>query len=65
MQNMKNEEIRTAMREAKLTFRTLAEIMGVSEATVYRMLAADLDERDKDRLLQIVQAYAEGRQVTA
>lgn len=51
------------MRSAKLTFSQLAEIMGVSEATVYRMLSADLPDEDQETLMKIIQAYDEGRSI--
>ena len=63
MQNEKNVGIRNAMRSAKLTFSQLAEIMGVSEATVYRMLSADLPDEDQETLMKIIQAYDEGRSI--
>lgn len=61
MKSEKNVEIRQAMRTGGLTYNTLAEILGISVATTYRMIGADLEEADEEFLLQIIDAYARGK----
>lgn len=61
MQNEKNAELRQAMRHAGMTFEALAETLGMSQATVYRMLAADLPEEDVQALLKIIESYEKGK----
>ena len=63
MKSNVNVDIRERMREARLTFRKLAEIMNISEATAYRMIASDLADEDKDTILKIIDEYEKGRSI--
>ena len=63
MKSEKNIPIRTAMKQAGLTYKTLSEIMGVSIATAYRMIGADLMEEDEAAILKIIEEYKKGRSI--
>lgn len=63
MKSEKNIEIRAAMKQAGLTYKTLSEIMGVSIATAFRMIGADLMKEDKAAILKIIEEYKKGRSI--
>lgn len=61
MQSDKNIEIRKKMRDAGMTFKTLASVLGMSVSSAYRMLASDLMDEDMDFLSKIIDSYGKGR----
>ena len=61
MKSEKNVEIRKAMKAVGLTYNKLADILGVSVATTYRMIGADLVEEDEVSILKIIDEYARGK----
>lgn len=61
MQSDKNIEIRKKMRDAGMTFETLASVLGMSVSSAYRMLASDLMDEDMDFLSKIIDSYGKGR----
>lgn len=61
MQSDKNIEIRKKMRDAGMTFETLASVLGMSVSTAYRMLASDLMDEDMDFLSKIIDSYGKGK----
>ena len=61
MQSDKNIEIRKKMRDAGMTFETLASVLGMSVSSAYRMLASDLTDEDMDFLSTIIDSYGKGR----
>lgn len=61
MQSDKNIEIRKKMRDAGMTFETLASVLGMSVSSAYRMLASDLMDEDVESLLKIIDSYGKGR----
>lgn len=50
----RNNEIREAMRKAKITQWRLGELLGVSENTVNRKLRKELPEDEKQRILSLI-----------
>ena len=61
MQDQKNFDLRMQMKKAGLTFRKLANILQVSEITVYRMMASDLVSEDRAALEKIIEEYQAGK----
>lgn len=61
MQSDKNIEIRKKMRDAGMTFETLASVLGMSVSSAYRMLASDLMDEDMEFLSKIIDSYGKGR----
>lgn len=61
MQSDKNIEIRKKMRDAGMTFETLASVLGMSVSSAYRMLASDLMDEDMDFLSKIIDSYGKGK----
>ena len=61
MQSDKNIEIRKKMRDAGMTFETLASVLGMSVSSAYRMLASDLMDEDMDSLSKIIDSYGKGK----
>ena len=61
MQSDKNIEIRKKMRDAGMTFETLASVLGMSVSSAYRMLASDLMDEDVESLLKIIDSYGKGK----
>lgn len=61
MQSDKNIEIRKKMRDACMTFETLASVLGMSVSSAYRMLASDLMDEDVESLLKIIDSYGKGK----
>lgn len=61
MQSDKNIEIRKKMRDAGMTFETLASVLGMSVSSAYRMLASDLMDEDMESLLKIIDSYGKGK----
>lgn len=61
MKSTVNVEIRKKMKEAGLQYKDLAEIMGVSIATAYRILAAELEPEDEQAIIEIINSYMEGK----
>ena len=61
MQSDKNIEIRKKMRDAGMTFETLAAVLGMSVSSAYRMLASDLMDEDVESLLKIIDSYGKGK----
>lgn len=61
MQSDKNIEIRKKMRDAGMTFETLASVLGMSVSSAYRMLASDLIDEDVESLLKIIDSYGKGK----
>ena len=63
MKSENNIQIRQAMKEAGLTYQTLSEILGVSIATTFRMLATDLMREDEAAILKIIEEYRKGKEL--
>lgn len=61
MKSTKNVEIRKKMKEAGLLYAELAEIMGVSLPTLFRILSSNLDPEDEQRIMEIINSYMEGK----
>ena len=61
MQSDKNIEIRKKMRDAGMTFETLASVLRMSVSSAYRMLASDLMDEDMESLLKIIDSYGKGK----
>ena len=57
---MKNEEIRTALKEAGLKQWELADMMDISEFTLSRKLRSELPEDMKQHLLELIHEHQEG-----
>lgn len=63
-----NNDIRAALFEARMTQGDLADLLGVSESTLYRMFRKELPEKEQKRIVWIIEnrdKYAEiaGRQL--
>lgn len=52
---MKNVEIRTAIKKAKLTHWEVAEIAGISEFTLCRWLRKELEGEQKTVILRAIE----------
>ena len=52
---MKNQEIRKALRKKGLYLWNLADVLGVSEATMTRKLRKELSKEEKVRILKIIE----------
>ena len=61
MKSKTNIDIRSAMKCAGLTYKRMAEIMSVSEATLYRLLQSDLGEQERTNLIRIINTYEAGK----
>lgn len=55
---MKNSRIRVAMTLHSMKQWELAEIMGMSEASVSRLLRHELPEEAQDRIIEIIEKSA-------
>lgn len=51
---MRNEEIRKAMKTKGLKQWQLAELLGISEQTMYRKLRTELPEDEKQKILGVI-----------
>lgn len=54
---MKNEEIRKAMKSKGLKQWELAELLGVSEQTMYRKLRTELPKEEKQKILEVINSF--------
>lgn len=52
---MKNERLRTALKEMGVYLWEVAECLGVSEATVTRMMRKELPEEEQSRIIALVE----------
>ena len=52
---MKNKEIREAMKKKELKQWQLAELLGISEQTMYRRLRKELPPDEKLKILDIIE----------
>lgn len=57
--DLKNAEIRQRAKAAGVRFWQLADALGVSEPTMTRKLRHELDQAEKDRLLEIINQIAQ------
>lgn len=55
---MHNQKIREALKHAKMTQWELANILGISEQTMYRRLRSELAETEQDRIISIIKENA-------
>ena len=62
MKSTVNVELRQMMKDAGLHYRELAQIMGISLPTLFRILAAELEPEDEATIIEIINAYMEGKQ---
>lgn len=51
----KNAEIRQALKEARVKQWEVASVLGISEATMVRRLRRELPEKEKARILQVIE----------
>lgn len=54
MNDMRNKEIRNAMKQKEITQWKLGELLGVSENTVNRKLRKELPEEEKQKILEVI-----------
>ena len=54
MNDMRNKEIRNAMKQNGITQWKLGELLGVSENTVNRKLRKELPEEEKQKILEVI-----------
>ena len=54
-----NNDIRTAARQAGVTLWSIAEHMGISEATMTRMLRKKLSDEEQSRILEVISLIRE------
>ena len=54
MNDMRNKEIRNAMKQKGITQLKLGELLGVSENTVNRKLRKELPEEEKQKILEVI-----------
>lgn len=57
MDRKNNVEIRTALKDAKLTQWMLADLMGICEHTMLRRLRHEIEGEEKVRILAIINDY--------
>lgn len=57
MHEKKNEEIKSALKEAGLKQWELAEKLGVAETTLCRWLRTELPAEKKQKMLQVIEDY--------
>ena len=58
-----NQKIRELLDAYGVRQWQLAEALGVSEATVYRLLRTELDDQTKEGIVKAVEAYAADQEV--
>jgi len=63
--NMRNVAIREQAKSNGVRFWEIAEVMGVSEATVTRMLRRELPETEQRKILKIVADLARRKEAEA
>ena len=56
---MRNKKVRIKLLEHDLKQWELAKIMGVSEATVYRLLRDELPEEKQDQIVKLIESVIE------
>ena len=54
MNDMRNKEIRNAMKQKEITQWKLGELLGVSENTVNRKLRKESPEEEKQKILEVI-----------
>lgn len=54
MNDMRNKEIRNAMKQKGIAQWKLGELLGVSENTVNRKLRKELPEEEKQKILEVI-----------
>lgn len=58
---MNNIKVRTKLFETNMPRWKCAELLGVSEMTLYRMLRNELPEDEQDRICRLIDEYAAER----
>lgn len=61
MKNTANSDIKIEMKEAGLTFKQMAEILNMSEPTLYRIFSEELEDSEKESTRKIIEEYRKGR----
>lgn len=59
---MANERIRKALKAAGVRQWELANVMGISEATIYRTLRTELPEDDTKKMLELIEKLSAERE---
>ena len=54
MNDMRNKEIRNAMKQKGIAQWKLGELLGVSENTINRKLRKELPEEEKQKILEVI-----------
>ena len=59
---MKNKAIRVALFDTGVKRYELAQLLKVSEMTMYRMLREELPQGEQDRIVKLIREYSSRRQ---
>lgn len=57
---MKNFEIRQAMKENRLFSYEVAAALGIADSTMSRKMRNELDEEEKQKILEVIDKLAKG-----
>lgn len=57
---MKNIEIRKAMQENRLFSYEVAAALGIADSTMSRKMRKELDEEEKQKILEVISKLAKG-----
>ena len=61
---MPNEDVRLLAKGAGVTLWKIADCIGVSEATLTRILRKPLDSEKKEEIIRAIETIKEKRQIT-
>lgn len=59
---MTNIEIRQAMQENRLFSYEVAAALGIADSTMSRKMRKELDEEEKQKILEVIEKLAKGEQ---
>lgn len=51
-----NVEVRNALKNRRISQWQLADLLGVSEQTIYRKLRKELPDEEKEKILKVIQS---------
>ena len=57
-----NADLRMLLKEKRIRQRQLADLLGVSKSTIYRLLKSELPQETKEQIVVVVKSYQDPKE---